>query len=218
MWPTLHKLACSTAACATAFLFSGMNSQQAAPQSPASSAAATPHYFPPGAVNGFAEFFASYLTRVGEPSLLIAAQEPEAILYRFESMAGQTGRTLAVRLSLNPDGSARIFTAEEFGTPRSLHRTENNVAPTDVNRLLQLVDRGRFWSMATIEPENRDLPRRAYKTDASTWVFEGVRNAGYHVVLRRGPEPGRFTEMVRFLLRDLAKLDESAIPRTFPAS
>jgi hypothetical protein len=214
----LYKLACSTALCAAVFLFSGSNPQQGVPQSSASSATKAALYFPSGAVDGFANLFSDYLSRIDEPSLLAAAQDPSAISYRFESLAGQSGQMLAVRLSLNPDGSARIFTREESGTPRVLHRTEKSVPAAGVNKFLQLVEKASFWSMPAIEPENSDARRKAYKMDASTWVFDGVRTGGYHVVFRQGPEPSPFTEMVHFLEKDLAKLDESVIPRTSSTS
>jgi hypothetical protein len=213
MWPTLHKLACSTGLCATAFLFSGLNSRQGVPQSSASSATTPALYFPSGAVDGFAHFFSDYLSRIGEPSLLAAARDPSVISYRFESLGGQTGRMLAVRLSLNPDSSARISAAEESGTPRVLHRTKNSASAADVNKFLQLVEKAGFWSMSASEPENPDARRRVYKMDVSTWTFEGVHNGRYHVVFRSGPEQSPFTDMVHFLARDLAKLDESVIPR-----
>jgi hypothetical protein len=70
-----------------------------------------PEYFP-SELDGSGAFFSDYLRRIGEPSLLTAAREPNATSYRFESIAGQTGRILSVRLFLNPDGSAKIFVAK----------------------------------------------------------------------------------------------------------
>jgi hypothetical protein len=204
-----------TTVCAIGGFFFGQTFEQSA-YSAAPSRVQVPEYFP-SELDGSGAFFSDYLSRIGEPSLLTAAKEPDLISYRFESIASQTGRMLAVRLFLNPDGSAKILVADESGTPRRLHRTESGIAAADVDKFLQLVENARFWSMPTVESENRDLPHKVYKMDASTWILEGVRRGGYHVVLRQGPEEGRFTKMVRFLLKDLAKLGDSVIPRAFTA-
>jgi hypothetical protein len=45
------------------------------------------------------------------------------------------------------------------------------------------------------------------------WLFEGVRDGSYHVVYRHSPDPGPFTQMVGFLAKNLAKVDDSWIPR-----
>ena len=168
-------------------------------------------------LNGSGAFFSSYLSRIGEPSLMTMAQESHTTSYRFESLAAQTGRLLAVRFVLNPNGSAVVYATEESGTQRTVRRTESKIAAGDADRFLHFVETARFWSMSVFEPENRDAPHKVYKMDASTWIFEGVRSGGYHVALRQGPEPGSFTAMIRFLLKDLAKLDDSVVPRTLPA-
>ena len=190
----------------TVFWFSSPNSRRGVTQNSASSVTTSGVYFPSGAVDGFADFFSNYLRRAGEPSLLAAAQDPDAFSYRLDSLAAQLWQVRAVRLTLNPDGSGRIFTTEDSGTPHMLHRKEASIPAEDVSKFLQLVEKAGFWSMPAAEQENADPHRRVYKLDASTWVFEGVRNGAYHVVLRRGLDPSPFTDMVRFLLKDVAKL------------
>lgn len=49
--------------------------------------------------------------------------------------------------------------------------------------------------------------------DGSYWFLEAVRHGEYHMVYRRTPElkPGRFTDIGRYLAKDLAQLDDSKI-------
>ncbi|HUJ31362.1 MAG TPA: hypothetical protein VLY23_08790 [Candidatus Acidoferrum sp.] len=51
--------------------------------------------------------------------------------------------------------------------------------------------------------------------DGEIWLFEGIREGKYHVVYRHLPEPSSFTEMVHLLAKDLAKLDDSWVPKAF---
>jgi len=212
---TLYKLtwvACTAALCTTAFLFAGANSQQGVPKSPASSATEAPVYFPPDMVDGFNGFFSHYLSRFGEPSLLAAAQDSSALSYRLDWMASQRWVVLAVRLSFNADGTASVTSIVESGPPAVLHRTQNSVSVEDAKKFMQMLEKAGFWAMPSMEQEKPSKGPKAYKLDASPRIFEGVRNGRYHVVPRLSPESSPFTEMVRFLTRDLAKLDESVIP------
>jgi hypothetical protein len=85
-----------------------------------------------------------------------------------------------------------------------------------VHRFLQRVEKSDFWSMPTLETEDPDPHRRVYKIDAGQWVFEGARKGEYHVAFREGPQSSPFTEMVSFLAKQIAKLDESVIPHALP--
>ena len=127
-------------------------------------------------------------------------------------MGGQHWRLLALRLSVNPDGSTGITCIEESGAPSNAHRAQLTDSDANVKKFLQLVEKADFWSMPSVEPEIVASGRRDYKLDAGPWVFEGVRNGSYYFVVRRGPKTSPFTEMVHFLAKDLAKLDESTIP------
>jgi hypothetical protein len=214
-------LAGKVALCTTVLLFGGSNPQQGDPQNPAPSATNIPGYFPPTAVDGFGDYFSAYLSSVGEPSLLAATQDPSALSYRLDWLSAQHGYVLAVRISVKPDGSATLTSVEESGTPAVLRRTQSSVSGADGKKFLKMVDNSKFWSMPAMEQENPDPRRRVYKRDASTCLFEGVRNGSYHVVFRQGLEPSRFTEMVRFLTKDLASLDKPALPHasaTAPAN
>jgi len=158
------------------------------------------------------------LSSFGEPSLLAAAQDPKVLSYRLDWLAGQTGVLLAVRLSVNPDGNADVTSVASYGKPRALHRAQHSVSGAEVEKFLQLVEIAHFWSMPPREQGNPDVRGNVYKLDASTWIFEGVRNGSYHVVFRRGPEQSPFTDMVRFMAKDIAGLDESITPDPHPAS
>lgn len=203
--------------CATFLLFASQCPGQGVPQNPPASANKANIYFPQDAINGFSDFYSSYLNYFGEPSLLAAAQDPRAHSYRLDWTAAQHWHVLMLRLSLNPDGSAKLTcleqSKEEPGKPAEVRRSELSPSNADVQRFLQLVGEAGFWSMPALEQDNSTPSLKAYKTDASPWVFEGVRDGHYHVVLRFSPESSPFTDMVRFLAKEIAKLDEPAIPR-----
>jgi hypothetical protein len=214
----LSQVALTTALSAAAVLIAGTNSQERGQEKPASSATAKiDAYFPPGAVDGFGDYFSSYLRFAGEPSLFALAEDPRAISYRFDWLAGQSSHFLAIRLSLSPDGSGLLTSTEILGAPEASHKKELNVSPPDVMRFLQTIEKADFWSMPNAEGGYPRASQRSYKLDASTWVFEGVRGGRYHVTLRRAPETSPYTDMVDYLVRDLAKLDKSAIPHAYPS-
>ena len=114
------------------------------------SASQSAAFFPPGAVDGYADFFSQYLSYFNEPSLLAAAQNSSSLSYRLESIAAQKSQILAIRLSVSSDGSARVFTVQQSGTPSVLHRTEHCVPAGEVKKFLELIDKSDFWSMREI--------------------------------------------------------------------
>ena len=130
----------------------------------------------------------------------------------------QSPSLLVVRFDLNPDGTAAITTIfstiDTSGRVKPQSTTSRSVDSIEVNHFLRSVEYADFWSMPEIKNENSALPK--YDAGSSRWVFEGVRDGGYHVVFRQGPEANRFTEMAQVLARDLAKLTGSAIPRAVP--
>jgi hypothetical protein len=206
-------LACTAALCATTLLFAGASFQQGVPQGPASSATKAPVYFPPDAVDGFNGFFSSYLHSFDEPSLLAAAQDSNALSYRLDWMASQRWVVLAVRLFFDADGTAKVTSIVQSGAPAVFHRTQNSVSAEDAKKFMQMLEKADFWSMPTMEQEKPSKGPKAYKLDASPWIFEGVCNGRYHVVLRLSPEPSAFTEMVRFLSQGIS---ESSMSPSFP--
>ena len=212
-----ERLASAAMLCSLVFLPDTLNSQAAGAQSTASTASAI--YFPSGSVGGSSAVFTTLLRSVGETSLVAAAQDPNSLCYRFDWAAGQTGRFLVVRLSVNPDGSAEVTSiVVRYGNPPVINRTQHHVSNADVKIFLELVDKSDFWSISDIEKANPDLHGGSYTFDADSWVFEGVRNGRYHVRLRRAPKSSRFTDLARFLAKDIANLDESVIPHPHPAS
>jgi hypothetical protein len=70
--------------------------------------------------------------------------------------------------------------------------------------------------MSSVEPEDPDPRHRTISLDTVDWVFEGARAGTYHVVFRESPKASPFTDMVKFLARDLAKLDEATVPQPRP--
>jgi hypothetical protein len=166
-----------------------------------SSARKLQNYFPPGTINIDVEFFSSYLKHIDEPALFDLARDPKVVLYRLESVTSHA-RLFAVRLVPNVDGSAQLLITDSPASLKGAFRkSQINIAVTDVDRFRQMVEKANFWSMPSNEPPG---PNNVYKTDPDTFVFEGVRNGGYHVVLRMSPDPGHFLDMIKFLAQNLA--------------
>jgi hypothetical protein len=208
-------LAAVVALCTANQLVAPSMSQQSAPQSAASLASNVPRYFPEGTSDRFADFYSTYLNSIGEPSLFAAAQDPNGLSYRLICLYCQKPNLLVVRLTLSPDGTVKITTTKATlpisGLPVIGDKTQLTAIGTEVDPFFRLIEKADFWSM----PTNVEKNPKVAKMDAaaSRWVFEGVRGGTYHVVFREGPEPGPFTNMVRFLAKNLAKLDDSAVPR-----
>jgi hypothetical protein len=172
-------------------------------------------YFPSEA-DGTGSFFAVNLRAYGEPSLLDAARSPDAHSYRLNWQSGSRNKSLFVRLSLDREGKGEIIIIENPMSPKSsrtLHRTAQGI---DVAKFLEMVQKSDFWAMPPTENVSNDT--HEYKMDAGMWLFEGVRESRYHFVYRLGPTASPFTEMVHFLTKDLAGVDERASPHPFGVS
>ncbi len=182
-----------------------------------------PDYFPNGVHDRYLAFYSSFLSSIGEPSLF-AAQHTSAVSYRLICMFCQRPSLIVVRLDLKPDGSATITTTlatiDTSSRVKLGDRTHHTVGAKEVNQYLAFVEKSDFWSMAsTKEPPSEKVPYilPTYDAGLSQWVFEGVRHGAYHVVFREGPQPSRFTDMVRMLAKDLANLDDASVPLALPA-
>jgi hypothetical protein len=208
-------LACVAIIGATALLLAVPRPEQGPPHDSTVTASIT--YFPAGALGSSTNFFSEYLSRLKEPSLLAGIEESASFSYRLDFWSGQHARFIVVRLLQKKDGSIQITTIEQSASPVVDRRAQYSASDIECQKFLNLVETTRFWSMPTVEQWGSKNGPRPYQFDSSTWVFEGVRNGKYHVVIRDGPKPSPFTEMVRFLAKDLGKLDESVIPRALPA-
>lgn len=182
-------------------------SQQEPSKSTSQQASQPIQYFPEGVVANFTRFFAEYLHFFDEPSLLPAIQDRTVVSYRFESWMRRGSQILVVRLSLNPDGSARVVTVDQSGNPAAVHRTERSAPAVEVKKFLELIEKANFWSTSTMRNDQRE----AY--DGVPWVLEGLREAKYHAVIRDDWPSSPSNELLRYLTIDLAKVDASGIPR-----
>ena len=203
-WPS-----CALTLCTTALLFVCATAHPQDPQAPASSPSKIVAYFPPGTISG--QFFSEYLSYFGEPSLFAASQDPSVHSYRLDWLSSQRGYVLTARIVLKSEGGAEVIAVEQSPKSGMPHRTQNSISAADTKKFCELVDRAHFWTM----PVEAEEDRRIYKFAPSPWVFEGVRHGSYHVVLRLSPRPSPFTDIVRFLTKDLAKLDDSAVPHAY---
>ncbi len=173
-------------------------------------------YFPPGTFkkpdgspdDSLANVLALYLRQIGEPPLLRSDSSSEPHAYRLHWTGFPGGKTVVIRLQIDSLGTAKTFAKKtRFDETNLLLSKEASVPAEAVNRFLECVKKADFWQLpAREEPEPQPL-------DGSYWYLEGVRHGDYHMVYRRDPEgrPGPFTDMGRYLAKDLAQLDDSVI-------
>jgi hypothetical protein len=215
----LGYLATTAAILATTHSVAHSNPQQKPPQNEAAPPKTSHSYFPKDTRDRFADFYSTYLASIGEPSLLAASQDPTTVAYRLVCMYCQRPDILVIRLSLKPEWNAAITTttaaSDIHGKVTVKDRKERTTSARELDGFFTLVEKAAFWSMPSSQQDNSGLPK--YDAALSQWVFEGARNGTYHVVFREGPEPSPFTDMVCFLARDLAKLDEPTVPRPYGA-
>jgi hypothetical protein len=182
-------------------------SQQDTPRSTSQQPNQPIQYFPEGLVANFTRFFAEYLRFFDEPSLLPEAQDRTVVSYRLESLLLRGHKVLVVRLSLNPDGSAKVITVDQSGNPAAVHRTERTAPAAETKKFLELIAKANFWSMSAIDNNQRQV------YDGVPWTFEGLRDGKYHLVIRDDWPPGQSSELLRYFTIDLGKVDASEIPR-----
>jgi hypothetical protein len=151
-----------------------------------------------------------------EPSLFEIAKDAGAISFRVSYFSPVPVREIAVRLVVNADGSGQVTSAVSSGTATEVQRTKNNVAIADVDKFLRLVEEVGFWSMASTddtEQKTDKAGRKPYVMDGGWLMVEGVQRGSFHHVFRRNPNPSPVTGIGRYLTKDLAKLDDSVVPR-----
>jgi hypothetical protein len=206
---------CSLVLPAAAVLLLGINSGPAVCQQ---TEAAPDRYFPGGTNDS--RLFADFLNNTGEPSLVeIARKDPKAVCYRLDWIGVTSLRILTIRLSLAPDGSARITTIKaSIDRWTEFHKAELTASADATKKFLKMVGDADFWSLPLVEPLPPPGPggRRPYTMDGEIWLFEGARNGSYHVIYRHSPKVGRLTDMVQFLAKDLAKLNDGWIAEASP--
>jgi len=160
---------------------------------------------PDGSDNHPTEGLVKYLRIIGEPSLLKLAENPEAHVYRLIWMGALTGRTMVLRLTIESNGAAKLFVKETSNDGTTILNKEDNISIAAVNEFLGCVERGEFWQLSSREQ------REPLVKDGTAWFLEGARHGNYHVVYRRNPYESRFTDIGRYLAKDLAKLRDTPV-------
>jgi hypothetical protein len=171
-------------------------------QSPASESAV---YFPTGLIDS-SEFFSGFLRSIDEPSLVAAARDRTATMYRWETLTGQSGQMLAVRLTVKPDGTGMVVTTRVAPHGDAPVITKREVSREDVEHFAKVVEESGFWPAEGRGPKRRE-GKTAYVLDAGPEILEGVRGGMYHAVERRG-HGDRFAEVVRCLAVELGGIED----------
>ncbi len=157
------------------------------------------------------------LPALNEPSLLEVSKDKSVVSYRVTYLAIPLWQLVAIRLTVNADGTGGITSAvslnpSDLKNVKNVKRNKNTVSAADVRKFLQFIDDSGFWSMTTLE--NTDLSptdssgHKTYVMDGSWCMVEGVRDGSFHYVLRRNPmRPSPFLRIGHYLAKDLANLD-----------
>jgi hypothetical protein len=171
--------------------------------------------FPPGA--GEATILSLVLGPLREPSLFESARDASILSYRWTYFSFVPHREILIRLDVNANGSGQILSAvSEFG--KSTTRRNETVSVADVEKFLKVIEPVGFWSMSS-SAEKKTGGDKMYELDGSCSVVEGVRSGSFHYVFRRNPKPSSFTEVGRYLARNLARIDNSVLPNPpFPSA
>ena len=199
----------------TALAITGGGSQRSTAQGSTQSTSNAPVYFPPEQTRLPLTYAA--LASLNEPSLFEAAKDRSVFSFRVSYFSPVPEREIAIRLVINSDGSGQITSAVSSGAASGARRTQNNVPVADVNKLLHLLAKVEFWSISSIEDDEKKTDaagRKVYVMDGSHWMVEGVHEGSFHYVYRQNPKPSPITEIACNLAKDLAKPDDSAISIT----
>ena len=157
-------------------------------------------------------WLAAYLRNIDEPPLP-TDDSNNAESYRLVWIGFPAGKIVVLRFSIAAIGTAKIFAKQTVYNGTSLLLNQEGAVPKEaVNGFLESVTTAKFWELPTLETSEPRMP------DGSYWYFEASRPDQCHFVYRRTPElhPNPFTDIGRYLAKDLAELPDSviSIPRS----
>jgi hypothetical protein len=187
-----------------------------------------PQYFPVGIFSRFpqlselrARWYASELRDMEEPTLRLHNAKLGTSVYRFLLIPPFTP-SLAVRVMVNPDGTANLLA--KLGTKRSRdgvpREQEVVLTPEQVSTFSHLLHEAHFWSLPSGKPEAIGVP---FFADAKEWLLEANKSGRYHVVDRAdGFIEVSFSQVCEYLL-EISPLKaqtgyrtRSTIPQSLP--
>ncbi len=197
------------------FVTFGQSSSRAVPGSKVQfqNANRNPRYFPAGAFNDnldisefVANLFAYNLRLMQEPSLLEPNQGPEAFVCRLVRL-NTFGSHVSVRLSRRAGGRTGELTVTVLSNNGDLiSRTTGIVAASEVTKLSGMLQETHFWSLPSKEVDESPVP-----LDGTAWLIECQECGNSHLVYRRNPKPSGYTDLGRYLVKELGKLDDSVV-------
>jgi hypothetical protein len=167
--------------CMTALTIADVGSPRSPAQGSTQSTSNAPVYFPPEQTS--TSVFSVILASLSEPSLFETSKDANVFSFRVSYFSPVPERKMAVRLVINADGSGQITSAVSSGAAAGVKRTQNSVSATDVNKLLQLLEKVEFWSMSSTDHTDQKTDaagRKPYVLDGSLWMVEGVHEGSFH--------------------------------------
>jgi hypothetical protein len=169
----------------------------------------SPKYFPAGVFDPTNEVhdnqivgrITSFLRAHGEPSLMVTHGEIGSESFRMVREGYPSATILIVRLDIGRDHNA-VLAAKKLSLEDGsliLNRTKE-VPAREVEKFLELLKNRGFWSITSVEKGSNPQVK-----DGAAWILEGSKEATYHIVVRRNPEPGALVEIGQYLINELAK-------------
>src|SRR5215469_2207695 len=170
-------------------------------------------YFPAGTISTpkdtssdpFGNSLAWQLRSIGEPPLSTSSGNSEIYAYRLILLTFPAGRTFVLRLQIAKDHTGELFVKETDPGGTVLLEKRVRVSDAQTDQFLGFVEKSDFWKLPTRE----EADERIY--DGSYWFIEAAGQGKYHMVYRRAPDAGPFTDIGRCLVKDLAQLPNSVI-------
>jgi hypothetical protein len=112
---------------------------------------------------------------------------------------------MVLRLNIENDGTAELTTKVTSGDGVVLLNKTDKITEAEVEKFYQVVKRSNFWQLPSSEPEEVRF------LDGTRWALEAIHDGTYHMVYRSNPAPSLYTEVGRYLAKNLAKLDDSMV-------
>jgi hypothetical protein len=142
------------------------------------------------------------LREMDEPSLWEDSQKQGQEIYRF-IWVRSFHQPVAVRLSINPDGSgdlvAKVLSGMGgYNSGSLIMNQQSHVSAVEVSSFIEKLSNANFWHLSTIRIE--------YIDDGAEWIMEATKNGTYHIIQRTSPRTGAFRDACMFLAIALAKL------------
>ena len=167
-----------------------------------------PRFFPSGIFgrtdSGLPGWYSGYLRAMGEIPLRDSLNTDRIKAFRLLVLPAHRPPSV-IRLMVKGDGSADFVVkqGQSYLHPEKVvFEKSEALSDFQVRTVLQKMERAGYWSMPTNDPITSVVVMGGVD-----WLIEAFDGDRYQLVVRKSPEPGPFSELLRFLFCDLARFD-----------